>query len=208
MGPALLPTTNLSAEDNFDLPHGNVLMDMHNSMVDPLINVPNPHAQVRIPRPEARLGILNSSRSNGPGIDNEAENGHVLHVSSPTSSSEESNSATSSTFSMRKRAPSHRMNPLVKKKKKKKSEGQLLAESIKGLASSMKVAAKTFEQGANAKIVAKAAALFFDDHKDWPYQDQFRVTEALENEAKARIYLVAPKEYRDGWAKRIVGRTD
>lgn len=212
MGPALLPTTNLSAEDgqpNFDLPHGNVLMDMHNSLVDPRINVPNPHAQVRIPRPEERLGILNSSRSNGPGIDNEAENGHVLHVSSPTSSSEESNSATSSTFSMRKRAPSHRMNPLVKKKKKKKkSEGRLLAESIKGLASSMKVAAKTFEQGANAKIVAKAAALFFEDHKDWPYQDQFRVTEALENEAKARIYLVAPKEYRDGWAKRIVGRTD
>lgn len=98
------------------------------------------------------------------------------------------------------------MNPPVKKRKK--SEGEFLAESIKGLASSMKVAAKTFEQGANAKIVAKAAALFFEDHKDWPYQDQFRVTEALENEAKARIYLVAPKEYRDGWAKRIVGRTD
>lgn len=205
----LLPTTNLSAEDghpNFDLPHGNVLMDMHNPLVDPRINVPNPHAQVRIPRPEARLGILNSSTSSGPGIGKEGENGHALHVSSQTSSSEESNSATSATFSMRKRARSHRMNPLVKKKKK--SEGQLLAESIKGLASSMKVVAKTFEQGANAKIVAKAAALFFEDHKDWPYQDQFRVTEALENEAKARIYLVAPKEYRDGWAKRIVGRTD
>lgn len=205
----LLPTTNLSAEDghpNFDLSHGNVLMDMHNPLVDPLINVPNPHAQVRIPQPEARLGILNSSRSNGPGIDKEWDSGHSLHVSSPNSSSEESNSATSSTISMRKRAPSHRMNPLVKKKKK--SEGDYLAESIKGLASSMKVAAKTFEQGARAKIVAKAAALFFEDHKDWPYQDQFRVIEALENEAKARIYLVAPKEYRDGWAKRIVGRAD
>lgn len=209
MGPALLPTTNLSAEDgrpNFDLPHGNVLMDMQNPLLDPLINVPHPHAQMQIPRPEARLRILNPSRSNGPGIDKEGDNRHNLHVSSPTSSSEESNSATSSTLSMRKRPPSHRMNPLVKKKKK--SEGEFLAESIKGLASSMKVAAKTFEQGANAKIVAKAAALFFEDHKDWPYQDQFRVTEALENEAKARIYLVAPKEYRDGWAKRIVGRTD
>lgn len=209
MRPELLPTPNLSAEDghpNFDLSHGHFLMDMHNPLVDPRINVPNPQAQVRIPRPEARVGILNSSRLNGPGIGKDGDNGHNLYVSSPTSSSEESNLATSSAFSMRKRASSHRMKPLAKKKKK--SEGEFLAESIKGLASSMKVAAKTFQQGANAKIVAKAAALFFEDHKDWPYQDQFRVTEALENEAKARIYLVAPKEYRDGWAKRVVGRTD
>lgn len=209
MGPALFPTTNLGAEDgqpNFDLSHGNGLLDMHNPPVDPRINVPNPQAQVRIPRPEARLGTSNSRSSNGPGIDKEGDSGHNLRFSSPTSSSGESDSATSSTFSMRKRATSHPMSRLVKKRKK--SEGEFLAESIKGLASSMKIAAKTFEQGANAKIIAKAAALFFEDHKDWPYQDQFRVTEALENEAKARIYLVAPKEYRDGWAKRIVGRTD
>lgn len=180
-------------------------MDMHNTLVDPRINVPNPQAQVRIPRPEVRLGVPNSRRSNGPGID-KGDGGHNLHFSSATSSSEESDSATSSAFSMRKRATSHPMNPVTRKRKK--SEGEFLAESIKGLASSMKVAAKTFEQGANAKIIAKAAALFFADHKDWPYQDQFRVTEALENEAKARIFLVAPKEYRDGWAKRIVGRTD
>lgn len=181
-------------------------MDMHNPPVDPRINVPNPQAQGRIPCPEARLGISNSTRSNGPGIDKEGDSRHNLRFSSPTSSSGESNSVASSTFSMRKRAHSHPMNPLLKKKKK--SEGEFLAESIKGLASSLKVVAKTFEQGANAKIIAKAAALFFEDHKDWPYQDQLRVTEALENEAKARIYLVAPKGYRDGWAKRIVGRTD
>lgn len=208
--PALLPTTNLGAEDgqtSFNLSHGNDPRDMPNPPVDPRINIPNPKVQqVRIPRPEARLGISNSRRSNGPGIDKEGDSGHNLRFSSPNSSSGESNSATSSTFSMRKRATSHPMNPLMKKRKK--SEGEVLAESIKGLTASMKVAAKTFEQGANAKIIAKAAALFFEDHKDWPYQDQFRVTEALENEAKARIYLVAPKEYRDGWAKRIVGRTD
>lgn len=207
--PALLHTTNLGADDgltNFDLSHGNGPMDMPNPPVDPRINVPNPQAQVRIARPEARLGISNSRRSNGPGIDKDGDSGHNLCFSSPNSSSWESNSATSSSVSMGKRATSHHMNPLMKKRKK--SEGEYLAESIKGLAASMKIAAKTFEQGANAKIIAKAAALFFEDHKDWPYQDQFRVTEALENEAKARIYLVAPKEYRDGWARRIVGRTD
>ncbi len=181
-------------------------MDMPNLQVDPRITMSNPQAQVRIPRPEAPVGIANQQLPKTSPDDHEENSVHDNRFSSPPSSSQRSGSVSSSGFSWRKRAASQPGNPLTKRNKQ--SEGEYLADSIKGLASSLKMAAKTFEQGSKPKVIARAAALFFEDNKDWPYEDQSRVTEALEDEAKARIYLIAPREYRDGWVKGIVGRTN